>query len=74
MIEDCLAEMSSSERYRARARECATLAEHAPDLVGREFFAQLARVWNDLANRAEQAAPSQEIPLALRPDSERSDS
>jgi hypothetical protein len=46
--------------YRSRARDCALLAEAASDLEGRQYYLQLAIVWNDMANRSDEAALSQE--------------
>lgn len=60
-----------AERYRSRARECAALAERATDLFARQYFLQLARVWDDLAERAERQMSAQESPADLSPDTAR---
>jgi hypothetical protein len=58
--------MSRADTYRSRARECALLAEAASDLEGRQYYLQLAFVWNDMANRSDEAALSEEaIGVAL---------
>ena len=53
--------MPRSDVYRRRARECGALADAASDLEGRQYYLQLALVWNDMA-RADEAMVSQEIP------------
>jgi hypothetical protein len=59
--------MPRSDVYRRRARDCGVLADAASDLEGRQYYLQLALVWNDMA-RADEAIVSQEIP-ALWPAS-----
>ena len=59
--------MPRSDVYRRRARDCGVLADAASDLEGRQYYLQLALVWNDMA-RADEAMVSQEIP-ALWPAS-----
>jgi hypothetical protein len=54
--------MPRSDVYRRRARDCGVLADAASDLEGRQYYLQLALVWNDMA-RADEALVSQEIPL-----------
>lgn len=46
--------MSRVEIYHRRARECAELAESASDLMSRQYYLELASVWNDMANRVAQ--------------------
>jgi hypothetical protein len=46
--------------YRRRARDCGVLADAASDLEGRQYYLQLALVWNDMA-RADEALVSPEI-------------
>ena len=53
--------MPRSDVYRRRARECGALADAASDLEGRQYYLQLALVWNDMA-RADEALVSPEIP------------
>jgi hypothetical protein len=53
--------MPRSDVYRRRARDCGVLADAASDLEGRQYYLQLAPVWNDMA-RADEAMVSQEIP------------
>ena len=53
--------MPRSDVDRRRARECGALADAASDLEGRQYYLQLALVWNDMA-RADEAMVSQEIP------------
>ena len=53
--------MPRSDVYRRRARDCGVLADAASDLEGRQYYLQLALVWNDMA-RADEALVSQEIP------------
>ena len=52
--------MPRSDVYRRRVRECRALADAASDLVGRQYYLQLALVWNDMA-RADEALVSPEI-------------
>ena len=51
--------MPRSDVYRRRARDCGVLADAASDLEGRQYYLQLALVWNDMA-RADEAMVSQE--------------
>jgi len=53
--------MPRSDVYRRRAQECDVLADAASDLEGRQYYLQLALVWNDMA-MADEALVSQEIP------------
>ena len=53
--------MPRSDVYRRRARDCGVLADAASDLEGRQYYLQLALVWNDMA-RTDEALVSQEIP------------
>ena len=53
--------MPRSDVYRRRAQECDVLADASSDLEGRQYYLQLALVWNDMA-RADEALVSQEIP------------
>ena len=53
--------MPRSDVYRRRARDCGVLADAASDLEGRQYYLQLALVWNDMA-RADEALVSPEIP------------
>ena len=53
--------MPRSDVYRRRARDCGVLADAASDLEGRQYYLQLALVWNDMA-KADEATVSQEIP------------
>lgn len=46
--------MSRAEIYHSRAHKCAELAEAASDLMSRQYYLQLASVWNDMANRMAQ--------------------
>ena len=59
--------MPRSDVYRRRVRDCGVLADAASDLEGRQYYLQLALVWNDMA-RTDEALVSQEIP-ALWPAS-----
>jgi hypothetical protein len=43
--------ISRVEIYHSRARKCVELAEAASDLMSRQYYLQLASVWNDMANR-----------------------
>ena len=54
--------MPRSDVYRRRARDCGVLADAASDLEGRQYYLQLALVWNDMAARADEALVSPEIP------------
>jgi hypothetical protein len=53
--------MPRSDVYRRRAQKCDVLADAASDLEGRQYYLQLALVWNDMA-RADEALVSQDIP------------
>ena len=53
--------MPRSDVYRRRARDCGVLADAASDLEGRQYYLQLALVWNDMA-RTDEALVSQDIP------------
>jgi hypothetical protein len=48
--------MPRSDVYRRRVRECRALADAASDLVGRQYYLQLALIWNDMAEPDETPA------------------
>ena len=57
--------MSPVEIYHSRARKCAELAEAASDLMSRQYYFQLASVWNDMANRMAPIEPPEIATLAF---------
>jgi hypothetical protein len=52
--------MPRSDVYRRHAQECRALADAASDLTGRQYYLQLALIWNDMAGTDEMPV-SQEL-------------
>ena len=53
--------MTSSDEYRRRAGECLLFAQYVSGEKSRNLLLQMALGWHDLAERAEQLRPQQDV-------------